>query len=231
MVDPNGPVIDTTAADAPVRVLDEGDVGRPGHPVLQDEARIVDSADVDDSAVIGRLSQIWHFAQIREGARLGRSCVVGRGAYIGPDVQIGDHVKIQDYALVYQPAELERGVFVGPAAVLTNDLHPRAIDPDGQPRSDWSPVGVIVREGASIGARAVCVAPLTIGRWAMIGAGAVVAADVPDFALVVGVPARRVGWVGRAGVPLIPDGDGLWRCEQTNERYREEKGCLHELSS
>jgi acetyltransferase-like isoleucine patch superfamily enzyme len=197
----------------------------------EDGPRIVDSADVAESAVVGPWSQIWHLAQVREGARLGRSCVVGRGAYIGPDVQIGDHVKIQNYALVYQPAELEPGVFIGPAAVLTNDLHPRAVNPNGQPRSDWSPVGVTVREGASIGARAVCVAPVTIGRWAMVGAGAVVAADVPDFALVVGVPARQVGWVGRAGVPLRPDGVGMWHCVQTNERFREEEGRLYELSS
>ena len=233
MVDPNGPVIDTTAADAPVRVLDEGDVGRPGHPVLQDEARIVDSADVDDSAVIGRLSQIWHFAQIREGARLGRSCVVGRGAYIGPDVQIGDHVKIQNYALVYQPAVLEDGVFVGPAVVLTNDLHPRAVDVRGRPKTaaGWTPAAVHVREGASLGARSVCVAPVTIGRWAMVGAGAVVVDDVPDFALVVGVPARRVGWVGHAGFPLRPDGDATWQCEKTGARYVETEGSLHEITT
>ncbi len=197
------------------------------------ETTINHTADVAASAEIGAGTQIWHLAQVREGARLGRSCVVGRGAYIGPHVRVGDHVKIQNYALVYDPAELGTGVFIGPAAVLTNDQHPRSVDPDGVPRgaADWTPVGVTVREGASIGARAVCVAPVTIGRWAMVGAGAVVAADVPDFALVVGVPARRVGWVGRAGVPLRPDGAGQWRCERTDALFREEEGLLHELGS
>jgi acetyltransferase-like isoleucine patch superfamily enzyme len=202
-----------------------------GH--VSSEYVIEDSADVAATAVIGEGSRIWHLAQVREGARLGRSCIVGRGAYIGPDVLVGDYVKIQNYALVYQPAELGPGVFVGPAAVLTNDLHPRAVDVDGQPRDGdgWSPVGVVVREGASIGARSVCVAPVTIGRWAMVGAGAVVIADVPDHALVVGVPARQVGWVGRAGVPLRSDEDGIWRCERTGERFREVEGRLDELNS
>jgi UDP-2-acetamido-3-amino-2,3-dideoxy-glucuronate N-acetyltransferase len=197
------------------------------------ETTINDTADVAATAEIGAGSQIWHLAQVREGARLGLSCVVGRGAYIGPGVRIGDHVKIQNYALVYDPAEIGAGVFIGPAAVLTNDQHPRSVDPHGVPRrpDDWTPVGVTVREGASIGARAVCVAPVTIGRWAMVGAGAVVTADVPDFALVVGVPARHVGWVGRAGVPLRPDGNGRWRCERTAELFREVEGGLYELSS
>lgn len=194
---------------------------------------VVDSADVAETAEIGAGSRVWHLAQVREGARLGRGCTVGRGAYVGPDVRVGDHVKIQNYALVYDPAELGPGVFVGPAAVLTNDQHPRSVEPDGSPRgaADWEPVGVTVHEGASIGARAVCVAPVTIGRWSMVGAGAVVIADVPDFALVVGVPARRVGWVGRAGVPLKADGEGQWRCPRTGDEYREKEGLLYELSS
>jgi UDP-2-acetamido-3-amino-2,3-dideoxy-glucuronate N-acetyltransferase len=191
------------------------------------------TADVADSARIGPGSRIWHLAQIGTGAVLGRACVIGRGAYIGPDVRIGDHVKIQNYALVYQPATLEDGVFVGPAAVLTNDLNPRSVDVDGQPKStsDWTPVAVHVKEGASLGARSVCVAPVTIGRWAMIGAGAVVVDDVPDFALVVGVPARRIGWVGRAGFPLRMDADATWHCERTGARYMETEGSLHEIAS
>jgi acetyltransferase-like isoleucine patch superfamily enzyme len=148
-------------------------------------------------------------------------------------VRLGDHVKIQNYALVYHPAVLEDGVFVGPAVVLTNDLNPRSVDPGGRPKSatDWTPVAVHVKEGASLGARSVCVAPVTVGRWAMVGAGAVVVDDVPDFALVVGVPARRVGWVGRAGFPLRPDGGGTWHCERTGARYVEtEEGSLHEIT-
>ncbi len=194
---------------------------------------VADSADVAESARIGAGTQIWHFAQIREGAELGQSCIVGRGAYIGPDVVIGDNVKIQNYALVYGPCELESGVFVGPAVVLTNDLHPRAIDPDGQPKSpaDWTPVRIHVKHGASLGAHATCVAPVSIGRWSMVGAGAVVVHDVPDHALVVGVPARRVGWVGRIGRALRQEQAGTWRCEQSGERYLETDGRLREIAS
>lgn len=189
------------------------------------------TADVAASARLGPGTRVWHLAQVGEGAVLGRSCVLGRGAYVGPGVVVGDHVKIQNYALVYQPAVLGDGVFVGPAAVLTNDLNPRAVDPEGRPKSggDWTPVAVRVGEGASLGARSVCVAPVTIGRWAMVGAGAVVVADVPDFALVVGVPARRIGWVGRAGFPLRRDGDGTWHCERTGDRYTETGGVLREI--
>jgi UDP-2-acetamido-3-amino-2,3-dideoxy-glucuronate N-acetyltransferase len=191
---------------------------------------VSESADVADSAVVGPGSRVWHLAQVRERAVLGASCVVGRGAYVGPDVRIGDNVKIQNYALVYEPATLADGVFIGPAVVLTNDLHPRSVDPEGRIKtgSDWSAVGVVVEEGASLGARAVCVAPVTIGRWAMVGAGAVVVADVPAFALVVGSPARQIGWVGRAGVRLEKDSESLWRCPRTGARFIEEEGRLRE---
>jgi UDP-2-acetamido-3-amino-2,3-dideoxy-glucuronate N-acetyltransferase len=185
--------------------------------------RIVPSADVDERAEIGDGSSVWHLAQVREHAVLGRNCVVGRGAYVGPGVRMGDNCKLQNYALVYEPAVLEDGVFVGPAVVFTNDHYPRAVAPDGSLKrgDDWEPVGVRLRQGASIGARSVCVAPVTIGRWALVAAGSVVVKDVPDFALVAGVPARRLRWVGRAGVPLEPDGEGSWRCPQTGERYVE----------
>jgi len=190
--------------------------------------RIVPTADVDDRAEIGAGSTVWHLAQVREHAVLGRNCTIGRGAYVGAGVRTGDNCKIQNYALVYEPALLEDGVFIGPAAVLTNDTFPRAITPDGvlKTGTDWEAVGVTLREGSSIGARAVCVAPVTVGRWATVAAGAVVIRDVPDFALVAGVPARRVKWVGRAGIPLEPVGDGKWRCPSTSEWYVEESGQL-----
>jgi acetyltransferase-like isoleucine patch superfamily enzyme len=146
---------------------------------------------------------------------------VGRGAYVGPGVVIGDNVKLQNYALVYEPARLEDGVFIGPAVVLTNDTYPRSVDVTGKLKrpDDWKADGVVVRQGAAIGARAVIVAGRVIGRWALVAAGAVVTRDVPDFALVAGVPARRIGWVGRAGEPLAESGDGAWRCPRTGELY------------
>lgn len=200
---------------------------------LLPEAMIAPSADVAESAEIGPGCRIWHLAQVGERATLGSSCILGRGAYVGPGVTVGDNVKIQNYSLVYAPAVLEAGVFVGPSVVLTNDRNPRSVDPSGEIKTgtDWVPSGVTVKEGASLGARSVCVSPVTIGRWAMVGAGAVVVADVPDFALVVGVPARRIGWVGRSGNTLVPDGDCGWRCEQTDEHFVEREGLLYDVSS
>ena len=192
--------------------------------------RILPGADVDERASVGDGTTVWHLAQIREDATVGRDCVIGRGAYVGPGVRLGDNVKLQNYALVYEPAQLADGVFIGPAVVLTNDEYPRAVTPDGRLKraDDWTAVGVTVGEGAAIGARAVCVAPVRIGRWALVAAGAVVTADVPDFALVVGVPARRVRWVGRAGEPLVDKGGGQFVCPRTGTVYQEIDGLLTE---
>ncbi len=181
------------------------------------------SADVSPAASVADSASIWHLAQVREDAVIGERVVVGRGAYIGTGVRIGDHSKVQNYALIYEPASVGAGVFIGPAVVFTNDRNPRAIEPDGRQKgaSDWEAVGVIVLEGASIGARSVCVAPVTIGRWAMVGAGSVVTADVPDFALVVGVPSRQIGWVGRAGIPLVPlpESPNEFSCPRTGDLF------------
>lgn len=194
--------------------------------------KVQDSADVSADAQLGDGTSVWHLAQVREGAVLGENCIVGRGAYVGTGVRMGDNCKLQNYALVYEPAVLGDGVFVGPAVVFTNDHFPRSVDPDGKLKrgDDWEAVGVTVEDGASIGARAVCIAPVTIGRWAMVAAGSVVTKDVPAFALVAGVPARRIRWVGRAGVPLESAGDGAWICPKTGERYTEKDDVLMEAS-
>jgi UDP-2-acetamido-3-amino-2,3-dideoxy-glucuronate N-acetyltransferase len=193
------------------------------------EDRVVEAtADVDPSAVIGAGTRIWHLAQVREGAQLGTGCILGRGAYVGPGVVIGNNVKIQNYALVYEPARLGDDVFIGPAVVFTNDMFPRSVDVNGKLKraDDWHAEGVIVRDGASIGARVVVVPGRVIGRYALVAAGAVVTSDVPDFALVAGVPARHIGWVGKAGEPLTEEGDGKWRCPRTGEMYREVDGAM-----
>ena len=150
----------------------------------------------------------------------------------GTGVELGDNCKVQNYALVYEPAKLANGVFIGPAVVLTNDHFPRAINPDGSAKSasDWEAVGVTIEEGASIGASATCVAPITIGAWALVGSGSVVVKDVPAHAIVVGSPARRVGWAGKAGHPLVPNGDGRYTCPVTGTAYVESDGTLSEVS-
>ncbi|WP_194409722.1 acyltransferase [Microbacterium cremeum] len=189
---------------------------------MGDPAIVEASADVADSAQLGDGTRVWHLAQVREDAILGADCIVGRGAYVGPGVVVGDACKIQNHALVYEPALLGDGVFIGPAAVLTNDEFPRAVNPDLTLKSadDWHAVGVTVEDGASIGARAVCIAPVRIGAWALVAAGAVVTKNVPAHALMVGTPARRVGWVGRTGKPLDREGD-VWVCPDSGERYVE----------
>lgn len=191
---------------------------------------VAQDAVVESRAEIGSGTKVWGLAQIRSNATIGENCIIGRGAYIGSGVAVGHNCKIQNHALIYEPASLADGVFVGPGAVLTNDLFPRAVNADGTAKlaRDWNPVGVVVRKGASIGARAVCVAPLLIGEWSMVAAGAVVTRDVKAFSLVRGVPARHVGWVGRAGQPLVHD-SGIYRCLVTGEKFCEVDGVLEEI--
>ncbi len=191
---------------------------------------IAPTADVSNEATIGADTMIWHLAQVREQAQIGNNCIIGRGAYIDHAVEVGANSKIQNYALVYAPAKLGVGVFIGPAAVLTNDMFPRAATPelDLKGTDDWDPQGTTVGDGAAIGARAVIVPGITIGRWAMVAAGAVVTRDVPDFALMVGVPAKRVGWVGKSGKKCVEIEDGFLDPD-TRERYEEIDGLLKEV--
>ncbi len=181
------------------------------------------TADVSPEAKIGESTRIWHQAQVREGAVIGQECIIGKGAYIGAGVRVGDRVKIQNYALVYEGVTLEDGVFVGPHACFTNDLHPRAINPDGtlQRAEDWEIIPTHVGRGASIGANSTIIAGVHIGEWAMVGAGAVVTKDVPPHALVVGTPARVVGYVCYCGQRLSVDEEtGIGVCEECGIQIR-----------
>ena len=175
--------------------------------------KIAQNASVSDRATISENASVWDFAQVREGAVIGENSIVGSYAYIDANVQIGKNCKIQNRALIYDPAVIHDGVFIGPGAILTNDKNPRSILGSGEVKSpkDWDKVGVEVLQGAAIGSGAICVAPVKIGKWALVGAGAVVTKDVKDYALVVGNPARQVGWVDHNGHRLVELEDGQFQ--------------------
>lgn len=163
--------------------------------------RIHESAEVSPQATVGDGTAVWNRSRIREGAVVGEGCVIGQDVYIDVDVRVGSRVKIQNQASLYRGVTVEDGVFIGPHVILTNDQYPRAINPDGTLKSadDWKVSPITIGYGASIGAGAIVVAGVRIGRWALVAAGAVVTKDVPDNALVVGVPARITGYVNEAG--------------------------------
>jgi UDP-2-acetamido-3-amino-2,3-dideoxy-glucuronate N-acetyltransferase len=186
---------------------------------------------LSNSAQIGTGTQVWHFAQIGDHVKIGTNCVIGSFVYIDRNVLVGNNCKIQNRALIYDPAIIHDGVFIGPGAILTNDKNPRAISISGKivNSGDWDKVGVEIFEGASIGAGAICVAPLKIGKWAVVGAGSVVTKDVKNYSLVVGNPARQVGWVGPAGVALRQLSDTLFECPKTFVKFELMDFELHEM--
>ena len=196
---------------------------------VRDGVKIHPSAEVSPHADVGAGSSIWHQAQVREGARLGRNCIVGKGAYIDFRVWIGDNVKIQNRASVYHGVTIEDGVFIGPHVCLTNDKLPRAVNPDGSLKTDanWDVGPILVRQGAAIGAQSVVLPGVTIGRWAMIGAGSVVTRDVPDYGLAWGHPARLHGFVCLCGHRLEAAGDQqdtvLARCPECGQEITFQK--------
>lgn len=165
------------------------------------EAFVHESALVERDVALGAGTKIWHDAHVRTRASIGARCVVGKGVFVDFDVTIGDDCKLQNYACVYHGVRLGRGVFVGPHAVFTNDLRPRATDPSFGPLrdGDWEVGSTTVEDGAAIGANGTILPNVRIGRWAMVGAGAVVTRDVGAYELVVGSPARRIGWVCACG--------------------------------
>ena len=175
------------------------------------------SASIDESCVIGRGTRIWHFCHVMTGARIGESCNLGQNVFVANDVRIGNNVKIQNNVSIYTGVELEDDVFCGPSCVFTNVSNPRSqiVRHSLYERTQ-------VRRGATIGANATIVCGVTIGRYAFVGAGAVVTQDVSDYALVLGVPARQKGWMSRHGHRLEnPREDGVLVCPESGWRYKE----------
>jgi UDP-2-acetamido-3-amino-2,3-dideoxy-glucuronate N-acetyltransferase len=187
---------------------------------VENKPYIHPSADVSPQAILGPGTRVWHQAQIRERAKLGANCIVGKGAYIDFDVPIGDNVKIQNGVYVYHGASVQDGVFLGPGVILTNDKLPRAINPDGSLKSDadWQVSQTLIQRGAAIGAGSVILPGVTVGEFALVGAGSVVTRDVPAHGLVYGNPARLRGYACRCGQALAQDQDA-WFCADCNEHF------------
>lgn len=185
--------------------------------------RIHPTADVSPEAEVGDGTSIWQNVQIRGEVIVGNNCVLGKGVFIDREVSIGSNVKIQNYVSVYQGVAIEDGVLVGPHVCFTNDLRPRAVNPDGSLKSsdDWTITPTLIRKGASLGANSTIVCGTKIGRWAMVGAGGVVTKDVPDYGLIRGNPARLKGFVGPSGEKLIesaPDGNWMITIDPVTEK-------------
>ncbi|MBN2459169.1 N-acetyltransferase [Candidatus Woesearchaeota archaeon] len=162
------------------------------------------SAEVSDKAIVGDGTVVWNNSQVREGAKLGKSCILSKNVYVDINVTIGDNVKLQNNVSVFHGVVIEDGVFVGPHVCFTNDRSPRAINPDGSLKQgcDWTVFKTLVKKGASIGANSTIICGVTIGSWALVGAGSVVTKDVPDHGLVFGNPARLNGFVCKCAKKL-----------------------------
>lgn len=181
-----------------------------------------ESAYVDEPCEIGTGTKIWHFSHVMANSRIGKNCNLGQNVLVSPDVTIGNNVKIQNNVSVYTGVELEDDVFCGPSCVFTNVMNPRS---QVNRRSEY--MRTLVKRGATIGANATIVCGSTIGRYAFLGAGAVVKGNIPDYALMLGVPAQRKGWMSRHGHRLVErDGDGNYVCPESGWRYQEEDGTL-----
>ena len=191
--------------------------------MAHDGVTIHPTAEIADDAIIGAGTKIWHFSHVMKGSRLGERCILGQNVHIADNVTIGNNVKIQNNVSVYTGVDLEDDVFCGPSCVFTNVTNPRS-----QIVRHHLYERTLVQRGATIGANATIVCGATIGRYAFIGAGAVVRGNVPDYALMLGVPARQKGWLSRHGHRLgKPNAEGLMICPESGWRYREaEPGVL-----
>ncbi len=185
-----------------------------------------ESAYVDENCMIGDETKIWHFSHIQSGSKIGNNCTLGQNVNVGNNVSIGNYCKIQNNVSIYEGVTLEDYVFCGPSMVFTNILNPKCKYPQ---KGTTFYVKTLVKEGASIGANATIVCGNTIGRHSIIGAGAVVTKDVPDFAMVVGVPAKQTGWVSEAGEKLIFNNEGIANCGKSGKRYKLENNIVREI--
>ncbi|GBD92330.1 UDP-2-acetamido-3-amino-2, 3-dideoxy-D-glucuronate N-acetyltransferase [bacterium BMS3Abin04] len=185
-----------------------------------------ESAYIDDNVEIGEGTKVWHFSHVQSGSKIGKKCVLGQNVNVGNNVTIGNFVKIQNNVSVYEGVTLEDYVFCGPSMVFTNILDPRSKYP--QVGAKYY-IKTLVKEGASLGANSTIVCGHTIGRFAFVGAGSVVTKDVPDFALVVGNPARIVGWFSEAGKKLVFDENNIAYCEKSGKKYKFENDHVVEL--
>ena len=178
------------------------------------------TADVEEGARVGASTSIWHHAHVRSGAVVGDNCTLGHSVYVDSGVHIGNNCKLENRVSVFRGVTIEDGVFVGPHVTFTNDKYPRAIHPGGSVMTyeDWTVVETLVEYGASIGAGAVVLPGLRVGRWSMIAAGAVVTRDVPAHGLMVGHPAVLAGYACKCGQALEQRGDG-WCCPNCGETY------------
>lgn len=183
--------------------------------------RIHSSAVVSPKAKLGSGTSVWNNAQIREGVEIGENCILGKDVYVDFDVKVGSNVKIQNGSFLYHGLTVEDGVFIGPRVVFTNDVYPRAITPDGKLKGadDWEVGPILIKYGASIGTGAIIIPNVTIGRFALVAAGAVVSRSVPDHGLVMGVPARLVGYVCRCGSRMQPKEDEYY-CSKCDWSYK-----------
>jgi len=185
-------------------------------------AKIHPSAQIDYGANLGSNVVVWANTHIREDVKIGDNTIIGEFCYIGPKTIIGKNCKIQNGVYLYEPSEIEDGVFIGPRVVITNDKNPRAVNSRGDIKSaaDWIPSKTTIQKGASIGAGAVIVSPALIGKWSMVAAGSVVTRDLQDFALVAGVPAKQIGWVGKNGYQLIQVSENYFKCPISDDEYK-----------